>query len=399
MYLCPPGYYCPDMAMVNYKGYPCEKGHYCPAGSISATEEPCPAGTYSDRYSLHDPLDCERCPKGYTCSSGATTANGNVAACPANLYCPEGTSQGSEPKCPTGTHNPSTGGYSLEDCQPCPYGSFCAEGAGAAACPVGHYCPESTNSTDEFPCPEGTYRDTPGAVDIQQCRPCGLGKFCTEASVSPGACGVGTYNDFSNMAAECKLCPAGYECPETSGTIHAAPCERGSYSELGAAACTYCPPGHFCPELAMTNETMLVDRVCDAGLLCVNTTKLDGAAALGSTAGLAVWPNNDDHGCAAGHYCPRGATAQIACEPGTYNPARARKTENDCLVSEAGQYVSTSGASTTTGYCDPGHYCPPGSISATRESVLSAPTVALRVDAARRIAAHASRAKNATRKE
>lgn len=70
---------------------------------------------------------------------------------------------------------------------------------------------------------------------------------------------------------------------------------------------------------------MLVDQVCAAGLYCVVTeTNL--------LTGLAVVPNNDDHGCAAGHYCPRGATKQEPCPVGTYNPARARKGLVDCLL-------------------------------------------------------------------
>jgi hypothetical protein len=89
--------------MVNYKGYPCEKGYYCPAGSISATEEPCPAGRYSDRYNLHDPLDCELCPKGFSCSTRSTSINGYIVACLENHYCPEGTVSGEEIKCPSGT--------------------------------------------------------------------------------------------------------------------------------------------------------------------------------------------------------------------------------------------------------------------------------------------------------
>lgn len=108
---------------------------------------------------------------------------------------------------------------------------------------------------------------------------------------------------------------------------------------------------------------MLVDRVCAAGLLCVNSTGQD-TSDLGGDYGLSVWPNNEDHGCSVGHYCPRGATEEIACPAGTYNPARARKTENDCLLAEAGEYVAAEGASEITGVCEAGYYCPPGSTSA-----------------------------------
>ena len=48
LYVCPPGFYCPNEGMTNYKGFICEKGHYCPAGSTSATQVECPAGSLND---------------------------------------------------------------------------------------------------------------------------------------------------------------------------------------------------------------------------------------------------------------------------------------------------------------------------------------------------------------
>jgi hypothetical protein len=105
---------------------------------------------------------------------------------------------------------------------------------------------------------------------------------------------------------------------------------------------------------------MLVERTCQAGLLCVRqVTSIN--------VGLAVWPNNEDHGCAKGNYCPRGTPNQIACKKGTYNPIRAGKNENDCLLTTSGTFVNTTGAITFAGYCERGHYCPEGSIIAAQE--------------------------------
>jgi len=43
-------------------------------------------------------LDCDLCPKGFSCLAASTTDNGNIAACPENHYCPEGTASGAEPE-------------------------------------------------------------------------------------------------------------------------------------------------------------------------------------------------------------------------------------------------------------------------------------------------------------
>ena len=168
---------------------------------------------------------------------------------------------------------------SLDDCRPCPYGSYCDEGAGVAACPAGHYCPESTNSSTEYPCPAGTYRETTGAKSEQDCKPCGVGHYCLEGSIHSTLCQTGHYNDFSSTAAACQRCPAGFECKE-SGTVHPVPCERGYYSSVENTTTIYgywgrcipCKPGTYCPEKGTSNETMIVDQVCDAGLLCRRCT-------------------------------------------------------------------------------------------------------------------------------
>lgn len=85
--LCPPKFYCPDTGMTNYLGYHCAPGHYCPAGSTSATGNPCPAGTYNDRIDVHDVRHCLPCPRGYTCDAGATSNNGLMVECTVGEFC------------------------------------------------------------------------------------------------------------------------------------------------------------------------------------------------------------------------------------------------------------------------------------------------------------------------
>lgn len=252
MYLCPPGFYCPLEAMVSYKGLPCQEGYYCPAGSSNAQQEPCPAGTWSDRKGLHDKLHCLACPKGWQCDTAATSKNGRMTQCPVNHYCPEGTSLGESVKCPSGTYNSDQMGKSLDDCIPCEPGTYCLAGAGKTPCAKGHYCPEYTNSSTEYPCPAGTFRDTTGAAHVLDCKPCGVGYQCAAGSEARVACPAGTYNNFTNKAETCSKCPAGYSC--TSANVHPQPCTAGHYSAAGASVCTFCKTGHYCPYKATTEE-------------------------------------------------------------------------------------------------------------------------------------------------
>ena len=186
-----------------------------------------------------------------------------------------------------------------------------------------------------------------------------VGKFCVQASTAPEDCAIGTYNDFSNTAEECLACPEGYRCA-AAGTINPDPCPAGFWSPSGAGECSYCRVGHHCPHSVTTLSQMLVEQECPGGVLCALEVVDVG------TVGLAVWPNNQDHGCPVGHYCPTGTAAAVACPIGTYNPALGRKDASDCLQADPGRYVDTTGASAVSGECAPGYYCPIGSTSATQ---------------------------------
>ncbi len=141
--ICPPGYHCPNSAMTAYKGWHCSPGYYCHAGSVSATEKPCPEGTYSDSYEIFDAAQCYICPAGFKCAEAATSTS-NMIDCPKNEYCPAGTKASKTIKCPAGFYAPYLNSKSLDDCIPCPYGSYCLSGDDPADCPKGHYCPKST---------------------------------------------------------------------------------------------------------------------------------------------------------------------------------------------------------------------------------------------------------------
>jgi hypothetical protein len=161
VYKCPPGYYCPNSGMTSYEGFYCNAGYVCPGGSSSATATPCPEGTFSDTRGLHDVTHCDLCPKGFYCPEGSTSAE--VTDCPENYYCPPGTrseisaNDGTILPCPAGTYSPYLNSHSVEDCLPCPPGSYCLAGAGASTCDDGYYCPEGTTVANQYPCPAGFY--------------------------------------------------------------------------------------------------------------------------------------------------------------------------------------------------------------------------------------------------
>merc|ERR1719232_75018 len=218
LYKCPPKFHCPNQGMTNYLGFPCAAGHYCPAGTATATQFPCPEGTFSDRADLHDKLHCDVCPKGFHCAAGTTTKNSQIIECPQNKYCPPGTMTSAIPLCPAGYYAPHTRSMSLEDCFKCRPGSYCLEGASPVTCDAGFYCPAGTKTATEFPCPGGYYNDQTGQHSVMACKQCGINNKCPDYAITgtpviaPTQCTDGFYNDASTTATVCQSCPAGYFC-------------------------------------------------------------------------------------------------------------------------------------------------------------------------------------------
>mmetsp|Transcript_62220 Transcript_62220/g.85956 ORF Transcript_62220/g.85956 Transcript_62220/m.85956 type:complete len:145 (+) Transcript_62220:3025-3459(+) len=144
-----------------------------------------------------------------------------MALCDENQYCPFGTADSDDFVCPIGTYSPFTGSYSMDDCLPCPPGSYCADDTGAQTCPEGYYCPEGTISSTEHPCPPGYYSDETGLIDVTQCKHCGVGNYCNQYAALLAdiqTCAPGTYNNYTTSAEFCQTCPAGFICTN-SGTV------------------------------------------------------------------------------------------------------------------------------------------------------------------------------------
>lgn len=346
--------------MTQYKGYFCTPGYYCPAGSSSSIEMPCPEGTYSDSYEIFDASQCYVCPAGYKCPEATSSLTGMIA-CPLNQFCIPGTKSSVTMKCPAGSYAPYTNSKSMDDCIPCPYGSYCLSGENPATCPMGYYCPKSTEYANQYPCPAGFYLDKYGGKVLGECRACGIGNYCPEGSSTPVPCPAGTYNNVTNVLEKCYTCPAGKYCP--LGTDFPLKCAAGTYSTTEQSSCSFCNIGTYCPNEATTEDEMKA-QLCPAGVYCSRTVSVtvDGAS-LVIPVGLDVYPNLRDHYCSSGYYCPEGTTQQLECPAGTYNRLKGRKNRLDCQMVQAGYYVSTTAASDVSGPCDTGYYCPEGSTS------------------------------------
>ncbi|XP_053543476.1 multiple epidermal growth factor-like domains protein 6 [Ictalurus punctatus] len=78
----------------------------------------CEAGTYRPSGSPH--LRCLACPPGYHCPPG--TDDHSSQPCPVGYFCPRGSAN--PVACPPGSYGNSTKAELLEECHPCPPGTF-----------------------------------------------------------------------------------------------------------------------------------------------------------------------------------------------------------------------------------------------------------------------------------
>ncbi len=143
----------------------------CPVGTYLRRQGdmiclPCPVGTFTD---TSGSSECKKCPPGtYTDTTGTTECT----------QCPAGTStNGIEGKtssidcksCQPGYFSPSDG---TTVCQFCPHGSYTNTEIAATTCTqadAGYYVGDSHPHTAMYPCPYGSYADTPGEAHCVSC--------------------------------------------------------------------------------------------------------------------------------------------------------------------------------------------------------------------------------------
>ncbi|XP_075046430.1 uncharacterized protein LOC142107145 [Mixophyes fleayi] len=356
---CSQGWYCPVGTL--YPQSPenlCPVGHYCPTGSSEPIT--CPMGQFQD---VMGQSQCQICPAGKFCgpvtwaeeTQEMISGNSHIPReCPAGYFCLEGTQNGHQHPCPSGTFSNITGLMNIDGCVPCREGWYCARpglsspsgkcasgyycmlnaqlpnpsgGPNGAPCLAGYFCP--LGSSYPFPCPTGTFQPYPGMSSAESCLACPAGKFCKGSALSnvSGNCSVGFYCVLGAVV-ESPLdgvtgspCPKGHYCP--SGANAPLPCEEGFFQDLGRqSSCKICPAGFYC-----------------------DTRELEGSAV--------------PQLCPAGHFCPRGSHSGVKqrCPRGTYSPDKQLTARDECQPCPAGFYCGVEGLTEQSGRCLAGYWC------------------------------------------
>ena len=233
--------------MSNPFAYPCAAGYIWYGGATisnptdSTTGDICPIGGFWAAGSA----------KSLDCADGAkttTTGQSTCANCDAGTYCIASTQYA----CPTrrfwvagsargviwlaGTYNDaSTGLTAATQCTACPARLYCIDGTkGSDYCESGHICGGGAT----IPLPTGTYGTDSNYI-------CPLGRYCLKAGPSgtngPTDCSASkyTYNLGSDSLDDCLSCAAGYYCP--TGSYTPVQCPVGNYWVSGSTAPVQCP--------------------------------------------------------------------------------------------------------------------------------------------------------------
>ncbi|XP_071807027.1 uncharacterized protein, partial [Asterias amurensis] len=368
---CWAGYYCDRTATRpdptdGVTGDICPAGRYCGVGT-GANPPSCPIGTFSNNTQLTAVYECENCTAGYYCEiPGLTQPTGQCQAgyycpigqsimnpfpCEAGYYCEDGSPD--QVECPSGTYQDET---TQSSCKVCNEGYYCNVADAPISdytlypCPIGYYCPNGTEYSTQYGCPEGTFGNQTLLEREDQCYDCPAGKYCDEVGLSnyKGDCAAGSWCKGKSATATPtdgvtgEDCPPGQYCP--SGVPLPEDCPVGKMSDSTGlkmvSECQPCQGGYFCNGTGLTQPS----GPCDPGYYCL---------------GNATSPTPEDGGvtgdpCLAGHYCPGPTTSSIPCEPGTYTTTTHR---SECDVCPEGSYC-------ITGYdpepCPHGFYCPNG---------------------------------------
>ncbi|XP_068515155.1 laminin subunit gamma-1-like [Anas acuta] len=263
-------------------------------------------------------------------------------------------------------------------------------------CSSGHYCPQGTRRSTQYPCPAGTYSTRLGNGRVEDCAACPAGAFCTRGTSKPVLCPVGTYcmEHGAKVAADCVLCPGGYYCPElgtvtprTCGAgnfsgLPAKPCPSGTYSEQkglsSAEECLLCPAGKYCYRAGM--EPLGIPHPtgdCPPGYDCPPGT---GFPFSFPCAPGFFWDNSSAEGedrckpcpagsycdspamsepkaCPAGFHCGEGSSKPEPCPEGTYSNKKGLSGPSECSPCGRGFCCASPGQTGPSGPCQAGFYC------------------------------------------
>jgi hypothetical protein len=287
------------------------------------------AGTVSfsiDGFTRFQPLHRRPCNTNADCQQGLACVNSRCrpsGGCQADADCPRGyvcdAAMTNGQGCPTGSSCAGVCQPQPPQCQNCPPGVACVNGACAVscgnviACPPGSQC---INGTCSGSCVTGSTNACPAG---QVCDPSG------QCVLPPAQCGSNSMTP---------NCPPGAQCINgacvalcNANTI----CAQGLVCDLQRGLCV--PPGPPTPQCAS-------DRDCPQGAQCLNGLCISGCGANGMTCppgevcdptrGLCVPGNPPPPACTATQGCPNGdacvngvcvpsctSAGNVGCPPGT----------------------------------------------------------------------------------
>ncbi|GMH73236.1 hypothetical protein TL16_g06129 [Triparma laevis f. inornata] len=382
---------------------PCPKAHYCPIATTLPLA--CPAGTYNPFQNMDEVTDCITTPAGYWSPSNSSSYAGND--CSPGYFCTPGSTSSTQQPCPERFYRPTPNAKSADECSLCVSGGYCPTGSvEPTLCPRGSYCITGVSTPE--PCRIGTFGNSTGLRQIEDCSPCSPGYFCDGMGLphprgpcdpgyyclhgsytsAPHAPGSPTVSEPSSVGG---LCPAGGYCP--IGFSYPAPCASGTYNNFtGAVAavdCQNCDPGMYC---AGSNKPS-PSGLCSAGYYCTGSataptqhlTPPGYYTEPGSSAPIPCDPGtfNAQTGqgactpcvegwyclnqstivltvCPVGHYCPVGTATPYKCPQSTFSNSQQNRNVTECEPCTPGQYCYTNGLTQPTGPCNEGYYCPGG---------------------------------------
>ena len=415
---CSPGRKCEDGVEVD-----CPEGHFCP--NTVPIEQPCNLNEYSE--GGNSVTSCDACPAGKDCSladvmdghsqvcqedqdsdtrtiicEGGDPAKdlelavSNPADCPVGYFC----GQGRKDPCGRGTYNAGTERETQCD-DLCAEGFFCSsfgnsdpEGDGICAdgfscnagsesrtesfCPKGSYC----SGGQVNPCIAGTYTDSMGNVEPEDCLACAAGQFCSNGEENP--CRAGTICKGGRDNNNGENCAPGATCEQNTvdgviwGAVISIACPVGEYLD-GSNGCQTCPEGQFCG--GVTNSALnsfqgtASPENCPLGFICEEGTgfiqSADGCDigsymdvngnCISCPASSACSTYRDDaitESCAVGHYCPEGTKlpTENKCGPGQYCEGTDLTDDTDGILCLKGTYYNQYGGEDVS-VCQP---CPGG---------------------------------------
>ena len=170
---------------------------------------------------------------------------------------------------------------------------------------------------------------------------------CDRVQCEPGQYRLGNCGDAdtvnmtrANNNFQCLQCPKGWYSADQSSATQCTECQPGSYQdEEGQTLCKPCASGHYCP------------RGASAELPCLS-------GSYSSQPGLTHTSNCTT--CPAGSACPTGSIMYVACLPGSFSALSGQAT---CSLCDPGTFQVATGA-TACERCESGHYCLEGAAAA-----------------------------------